>query len=92
MTDRSPCEPAATVIAVCGGAAIVAEIVERDLARVHRWTYERDRGGTGGHIPGNLHQKLLDGARGRGIDLRPEHFFLRDASEAEAPASPEAAE
>lgn len=68
-------EPASSIIKMCGGFAAVAEMVRRDKTRVHRWTYPKDRGGTGGLIPSDCQQELLGAARARGIDLRPEHFF-----------------
>lgn len=68
-------EPAATVIRICGGVEAVAEMAERHVTRVHRWTYPRERGGTGGKIPMDAAEKLLAAARERGIDLAPEHFF-----------------
>lgn len=68
--------PAAKIIELCGGYKVVAEMVGRDHTRVLRWTYPKDRGGTGGVIPSDIQQKLLDAARRRGVDLRPEHFFV----------------
>lgn len=68
-------EPANTILAICGGIAPVAAITGRSQLRVRRWTYPRVRGGTDGLIPTDCQQLLLDGARARGIDLRPEHFF-----------------
>lgn len=50
----------------------------RHPINVRRWTYPKDRrGGTGGLIPNDCQQRLLEEARARGIDLRPEHFFKR---------------
>jgi hypothetical protein len=69
-------EPAQTIITICGGFAAVAEMVERSEIRVRRWTYPKDRGGTDGLIPSDCQGRLLAAARSRGIDLRPEHFFL----------------
>ena len=63
------------VIAKCGGHAVVAEICGVHITRVYRWTYPRERGGSGGLVPTRHQMQLLEGARKRGIDLRPEHFF-----------------
>lgn len=69
------------VIEKCGGGdfgrgvAIVAEIAAVHTSRVHRWTYPKERGGTGGTIPSQHQQAILDGAKARGIELRPEDFF-----------------
>lgn len=80
--------PAHKVIEICGGYHAVAEMTGRHETRVRRWTYAKDKGGTGGLIPSDMQQVLLDGARERGIDLRPEHFFRPDvASDTDASAS-----
>ena len=68
-------EPAKSVIEICGGAKAVAEMVGRDESRVRRWGYPRAKGGSDGLIPSDCQVRLLSQARGRGIDLRPEHFF-----------------
>lgn len=73
--------PAFSIITMCGGADAVADIVGRSVGRVYRWMHPRDRGGTGGLVPADCQQVLLDGARARGIDLRPEHFFLQPPHE-----------
>lgn len=54
----------------------MAELTKRDVSRVHRWTHERSRGGTGGRIPTDVQQDLLEAANAAGIKLKPEHFFL----------------
>lgn len=68
-------EPARTVIEICGGFAATARLADRDTTRVHRWTYPKERGGTGGLIPADCQVALLKAAKDAGIDLRPEHFF-----------------
>lgn len=78
------------VIEKCGGHQAVAEMAGVHVSRVHRWTYPKERGGTGGLIPTQHQQKLLDEARDRGIDLGPSDFFLNteppDAGEPQAAA------
>lgn len=44
-------EPAATVIAKCGGVDAVARIVKRHRSVVNRWRLPRESGGTGGYVP-----------------------------------------
>lgn len=68
-------EPASRIIAKCGGHEAVARICGVSISRVFRWTYPAARGGTGGIIPAAQQQRLLSGARARGIKLLPEHFF-----------------
>lgn len=48
----------------------------RNETRVRRWTYPADRGGTGGLIPAEVQTLLMGASRERGLDLRPEHFFV----------------
>ncbi len=74
-------EPANTIIQVCGGFSAVAEITGRDETRVRRWTYTKDKGGTGGLIPSECQQVLMEEARKRGLPLTPEHFFPMENSE-----------
>jgi hypothetical protein len=63
------------IISKCGGAQAVAEITGVHPSRVHRWGYPKEKGGSDGVIPARHHQKLLEGARKRGIKLRPADFF-----------------
>ena len=72
--------PAETVIEICGGAKAVAEICKVDISRVHRWTYPAERGGTGGLIPSKHQARLLEGARAKGLPLKPRHFFASAAA------------
>lgn len=69
-------EPAHTVITICGGYAETARMSGRSEVRVRRWEYPKEKGGTGGLIPSDCQQTLLDAARSEGKDLRPEHFFV----------------
>ena len=66
---------AENIIQKCGGHKAVSEMAGVDVTRVYRWTYPRDRGGTGGLVPAKHHQTLLRRARERGLDLRPADFF-----------------
>ncbi len=67
--------PAARVVEKCGGARAVAKMAGVHISRVHRWTYPKERGGTGGHVPAKHQQAILDGARRLGVDLTPADFF-----------------
>lgn len=89
MTDfqeKEAIERARHIIEICGGAGKVAEIVGRAVSRVHSWTYERTRHGTGGMIPPRCQQELLAHAREAGLPLKPEHFFPPEPDEAETAA------
>ena len=68
-------EPANTIIELCGGFKAVSAITGRDETRVRRWTYSKERGGSGGLIPSDMQQVLMRAARAKGLPLAPEHFF-----------------
>ena len=63
------------VIRKCGGHAQVARWLGLSLAQIYRWTYPRERGGTGGLVPARRQGELLAKARAAGIDLTPADFF-----------------
>lgn len=67
--------PAAKIIELCGGFKAVARMTGRNETRVRRWTYPKDRGGTGGFIPSEAQQLLIREARAIGVPLEPRHFF-----------------
>lgn len=73
-------EPAHTIIQICGGFAKTATMAGRSEIRIRRWTYPKEKGGTGGLVPTDCQQRLLDAAKQGNIDLRPEHFFLATRS------------
>lgn len=68
-------EPAKTIIEICGGVRAVAVVSNRSEVRVRRWGYPVDKGGSGGLIPAEIQQVLMQAARQNGWPLRPEHFF-----------------
>ena len=63
--------PAERTIAKFRSAQKVAEIAGVNVSNVHRWTYPKDRGGTGGLVPGRHHRRLLDAGRDPDIGLTP---------------------
>ncbi|WP_375263218.1 hypothetical protein [Palleronia sp.] len=77
-------EPAISIIKICGGFAAVAEMTGRDETRVRRWTYPKERGGTGGLIPAEQQQVIMAEARARGLPLSPENFFVDDSDQSAA--------
>lgn len=78
MSRRS--DIAARVIGKLGGARRVAKLLGLNPTAVYKWTYERDRGGTGGLIPAEHQQALLDIGRREGCDLTPSDFFEKPTS------------
>ena len=81
--------PAAHIIAKCGGPEAVAAMVGIHPSNVHRWTYPKDKGGTDGRVPTRHHRKLIEAARAKGITLTPDDFF-HGAAPAAAPATADA--
>lgn len=78
MTDNQ-LEPARSVLAKIGGVDVAAKITGKHVSRVYRWTYPRERGGTGGVVPHDDATKLLDHAKQNDIDLRADDFFAAQA-------------
>lgn len=68
-------EPASKIIELCGGFEAVAKMTGRSVIRVRCWTYPKEKGGTGGHIPAEVQSKLLEAANRNSISLTPNHFF-----------------
>lgn len=66
---------ASRVIAKCGGHAVVSEWTNTHISQVYRWTYPKERGGTGGVVPTSSQHELLAKALAAGIDLTPADFF-----------------
>ncbi len=75
MPKLIPLEPAHTVIQLFGGYADTAKLLSRDETRIRRWTYPRERGGTGGIIPTKMQLRLLELAPSKGVALAPQDFF-----------------
>jgi hypothetical protein len=75
MSDKQQLEPALSVITALGGFDKVAEITGKHISRVYRWTYPKERGGTGGFIPQSDANVLLRYARENSIGLSPGQFF-----------------
>lgn len=77
MFDDQYVSPVAKrVLDKLGGVPKVAKILNRKPSGIYKWTYPRARSGTGGLIPSECQQPLLDYAHANGIaDLTPEDFF-----------------
>lgn len=72
--------PANRIIAKFGGHAAVAEMLGLNVSSVHRWTYSKADGGTGGSIPMRHIESLLSKAKERRIKLKLSDFFEKEAA------------
>jgi len=79
MTDKQ-LEPARTVLEKIGGVDVAAKVTGKHVSRIYRWTYSREKGGTGGVVPHEDATKLLEHARANQIDLKAEDFFVVGSS------------
>jgi hypothetical protein len=75
--------PASAIIEKCGGPKAVAAMLDVDVSNVHRWTYPKSRGGTGGVIPTRHQRRLLDEAKAKGVKLKPADFFAEPTPQTE---------
>lgn len=73
---------ARNVIEKVGGFRVAARACQVDIAQVYRWTYERDRGGTGGLIPAKHQSTLMAFAAAEGLPLEAADFFLPHSPDA----------
>lgn len=58
-----------------GGARRVATGIGMDAASVYKWTYEKNRGGTGGIIPSSCVAKIQKLAVASGVELTAEDWL-----------------
>lgn len=70
---------AQNIISKFGGAQVLAELLNINVSNVHRWTYPKSRGGTGGVIPTRHQLKILKIGKKKKIKVNPQDFFPRDA-------------
>ena len=73
--DTGPEVPAQRVIRLMGGIKATAEAANCSKVTVHRWTYPKSRGGTGGIVPRKHHAPLARAARQKGIAFTTEDFM-----------------
>lgn len=66
--------PAEKIIAKFNGVPSLARAIGKTPAAVYRWTYPRERGGTGGYIPTAQIAKIKDVADLLGIQLTAEDW------------------
>lgn len=55
----------------------LARIANRDISCVYRWSYPKERGGTGGAIPATAMTHIANQARVYGVLLLPSDFDPR---------------
>lgn len=67
--------PASSIVSKFGGVPVVAAAIGVPNSTVLRWTYPREKGGTGGAIPTKRQQQILDLAKELGVELAPADFF-----------------
>lgn len=75
------------VIIKCGGYQTVAKWLGLSLAQVYKFTYSREKGGTGGVIPARHQPTLLKLAREHDIALTPDDFFDLEPAAGTAPGA-----
>lgn len=75
-------EPARTILAKIGGVDVAAKITGKHVSRIYRWTYPREKGGTGGVVPHEDATKLLEHAKANGVDLVADDFFAPELQRA----------
>lgn len=62
MTKRLWLEPAGSVLTILGGTGVVSKILGVDRSQVWRWTQPKAEKGTGGLVPSEHQEPLLDWA------------------------------
>jgi hypothetical protein len=67
--------PAASIIEKLGGESVVAEATQTAYTAPYRWQADKEKGGTGGRIPGKHIPALLDLAKLRQVELSADEFF-----------------
>lgn len=63
------------IIEKCGGVKETARLVGNTPSMVYRWTYSKEKGGTGGTVPRAAQEKLLKAAKDGKVDIDPSDFF-----------------
>lgn len=63
------------VIDKCGGVQKTAALVGNTPSMIYRWTYDKDKGGTGGLVPRAAQERLLEAAGAGLINITPNDFF-----------------
>lgn len=65
------------IISKLGGPRSIANMLGTSTKAIYKWTYPREKGGTGGLIPHRRQIELMVAAKQRGVVLTSEDFFPR---------------
>jgi len=68
-------EPAHSIIDSLGGSAEVCRALGVSYSQVRKWTWSKQRGGTGGLIPQRWHVAVLDLARRKDVPMTASAFL-----------------
>jgi hypothetical protein len=63
------------IIEKCGGVAKTAALIGQSESWVYRWTYPKDKGGTGGLVPRSAQEALLAASKDGKVQIAPADFF-----------------
>lgn len=66
---------AESIIKKCGGVSKTAKLAGTSENWVYRWTYPKDKGGTGGEVPAPAQRNLIAAAARGECDVTPADFF-----------------
>lgn len=67
--------PASSLIKKSGGHEVVSKWTGATVTSVYRWTYPKEKGGTGGRVPQDRIQPWIEKANENGIKLKLSDFF-----------------
>lgn len=67
--------PASNIVSKLGGVPAVASALGVPNSTVLRWTYSKEKGGTGGVIPTKRQRQILNLAKERDVTVTPADFF-----------------
>jgi hypothetical protein len=67
-------QQAVKIIQKFGGARRLAALTDMDPSRIYKWTYPKDKGGTGGVIPSSCVEKVQHAAVVAGVSLSAEDW------------------
>jgi hypothetical protein len=79
-SHKSPNKIAHNIIEKCGGFSQAAKLSGATESWVHRWTYTKESGGTGGNVPTKAQKELLKSSRLGLVLLTPADFFQSEAN------------